>query len=57
MTSKAPARSCEDIDDAVLSAAEAKAQATGDPLIKERIELENDISRLRLSLGNYEGPI
>lgn len=53
MTSKAPARSCEDIDDAVLSAAEAKAQATGDPLIKERIELENDISRLRLSLGNY----
>lgn len=53
MTSKAPVRSCEDIDDAVLSAAEAKAQATGDPLIKERIELENDISRLRLSLGNY----
>lgn len=53
MTSKAPTRSCEDIDDAVLSAAEAKAQATGDPLIKERIELENDVSRLRLSLGNY----
>lgn len=53
MTSKAPVRSCEDIDDAVLSAAEAKAQATGDPLIKERIELENEVARLRLSLGNY----
>ncbi|WP_424960423.1 LPD11 domain-containing protein [Ihubacter sp. mB4P-1] len=53
MTSKAPVRSCEDIDDAVFSAAEAKAQATGDPRIKERIELENDVSRLRLSLGNY----
>lgn len=53
MTSKAPLRSCEDIDDAVLSAAEVKAQATGDPLIKERIELENDVARLRLSLGNY----
>lgn len=37
----------------MLSAAEAKAQATGDPLIKERIELENEVARLRLSLGNY----
>lgn len=54
MTSKSPARSCEDIDENVFSAAEAKALAVGNPLIKEKIELDNDVSRLRLLKGNFE---
>ena len=38
MTSKAVSRSCEDIDEATLSYAEIKAVATGNPLIKEKME-------------------
>lgn len=48
MTSKAVSRSCEDIDEATLSYAEIKAVATGNPLIKEKMEVDNDVQRLKL---------
>ena len=40
MTSKSPVRSCEDIDEAALSYAEVKALATGNPYIKEKMDLD-----------------
>lgn len=46
MTSKSPARTCEDMDDAVLSYAEIKALAVGNPLIKEKMDLDLAVSRL-----------
>ena len=46
MTSRAVSRTCEDIDEATLSYAEIKAVATGNPLIKEKMQLENDVQRL-----------
>lgn len=54
MTSKAPARSCEDVDEAALSYAEVKALAAGDPAIKEIMELTTDVSRLKLLKTNYD---
>lgn len=48
MSGKAPARTCEDIDDAVLNYSEMQAIASGDPRIKEKIQLDTDVSRLRL---------
>ena len=48
MTQKNPARSCDDIDEVTLDAAEIKALATGNPLIKERMTLENDIKKLNI---------
>ncbi len=48
MTSKAPIRSCEDIDDEVLSYAEIKALCAGNPLIKEKMNLDIEVARLRL---------
>ena len=48
MTSKSVSRTCEDIDEATLSYAEIKAVATGNPLIKEKMQLENDVQRLKL---------
>ncbi len=48
MTSKVISRSCEDIDEATLSYAEIKAVATGNPMIKEKMEIDNEIQRLRL---------
>ena len=48
MTSKAVSRSCEDIDEATLSYAEIKAVATGNPLIREKMEIDNDVQRLKL---------
>ena len=53
MTSKSVVRSCEDIDDAVLSYAEVKALATGNPLIKEKMDIDNDVSRLTLLKADY----
>lgn len=41
-------RSCEDLDEAVLSYAEAQAIATGDPRVKEKIEIDADVARLQL---------
>ena len=53
MTSKAVSRSCEDIDEATLSYAEIKAVATGNPLIKEKMEIDNDVQRLKLLKASY----
>jgi hypothetical protein len=53
MTSKSVARSCEDIDETVLSFAEVKALATGNPLIKEKMDLDNEISRLQVLKSAY----
>lgn len=54
MTSKSIARNCEDIDETVLSYAEVKALATGDPRIKEKMELDNDIARLKVLKSSYD---
>ncbi|WP_334291280.1 helicase-related protein [Roseburia intestinalis] len=54
MTSKAVSRSCEDIDEATLSYAEIKAVATGNPLIKEKMEIDNDVQRLKLLKVSYD---
>ena len=54
MTSKAVSRSCEDIDEATLSYAEIKAVATGNPLIKEKMQLDNDVQRLKLLKASYD---
>ena len=53
MTSKSPVRSCDDVDDAALSYAEIKALATGNPLIKEKMELDIEMSRLAILRSNY----
>ncbi|MCG8699627.1 MAG: hypothetical protein MI922_16350, partial [Bacteroidales bacterium] len=54
MTSKSVSRSAEDIDETVLSYAEVKAIATGNPLIKEKMEVDNEVSRLTLLKGAYD---
>ena len=53
MTSKSPVRSCEDVDEAALSYAEIKALATGNPYIREKMDLEIEVSRLKLVKANY----
>ena len=53
MTSRSPARSCEDMDDQTLSYAEVKSLATGDPRIKERMDLEMEISKLKLLRASH----
>jgi N12 class adenine-specific DNA methylase/adenine-specific DNA methylase len=54
MTSKPVGRNCEDIDESVLNAAEIKALATGDTTIKEKMELDNDVSRLKLLKSQFD---
>ena len=54
MTSRAVSRTCEDIDEATLSYAEIKAVATGNPLIKEKMQLENDVQRLKMLKSSYD---
>ena len=54
MTSKSPARSAEDIDECVLSYAEIKALAAGDPKIKEKMDLDIEVNRLRTVFANYQ---
>ncbi|MDO5836928.1 MAG: hypothetical protein Q4P17_10490, partial [Methanobacterium sp.] len=54
MTSKITTRNCEDIDETVLNFSEVKALATGNPLIKEKMDIDNDISRLRLLKSNFD---
>lgn len=48
MTSKNPVRSCEDVDESVLSYAEVKALCIGDPRIKEKMDLDIQVSKLRM---------
>ena len=54
MTSKSISRTCEDIDEATLSYAEIKAVATGNPLIKEKMEIDNEVQRLKLLKASYD---
>ncbi len=53
MTSKSPVRSCEDVDETALTYAEVKALATGDERIKEKMDLEVDVAKLKLVRANY----
>ena len=53
MTSKSPVRSCEDVDEAALSYAEVKALATGNPYIKEKMDLDIQVSKLKLLKANH----
>jgi len=53
MTSKSPVRSCEDIDETALSYAEIKMLATGNPYIKEKMDLDIQVSKLRLLKSSY----
>ncbi len=53
MTSKSPVRSAEDIDETALSYAEIKALCTGNPYIKEKMDLDIDVQRLKLLKANH----
>lgn len=53
MTSKSPVRSAEDVDEQALSYAEIKALASGNPLIKEKMDLDIEVSKLKLLKGNH----
>ena len=53
MTSKSPVRSCEDIDETALSYAEIKMLATGDPNIKEKMDLDIQVQKLRLLKSSF----
>ena len=54
MTGKSISRTCEDIDEAVLSYAEIKAVATGNPMIKEIMQTDNDVQRLKMLKAAYD---
>lgn len=54
MTSKSPVRSCDDVDETALSFEEIKALCAGDPRIKERMDLEVDVSRLKLMKADHQ---
>ena len=54
MTSKSPVRSCEDIDETALSYAEIKALCAGDERIKEKMDLDVDVARLRLMRASHQ---
>ena len=54
MTSKSPVRSCEDVDETALSFAEIKALCAGDPRIKERMDLDVEVSRLKLMKADHQ---
>lgn len=54
MTSKSPVRSCEDVDETVLSFAEIKALCAGDPRIKERMDLDLEVSRLKIMKADHQ---
>ena len=54
MTSKSPVRSCEDADETTLSFAEIKALCAGDPRIKEKMDLDVQVAKLRLLKSSYQ---
>ena len=57
MTSKSPVRACDDVDDTALSYAEIKALATGNPYIKEKMDLDIQVSKLKLMRANHTSQI
>ena len=54
MTSKSPVRSCEDVNETALSFAEIKALCAGDPRIKERMDLDVDVSKLKIMKADHQ---
>lgn len=54
MTSKSPVRSCDDVDEQVLSYAEVKALCAGDSRIKEKMDLDVDVARLKVLKSDYQ---
>ncbi|NCC69340.1 MAG: helicase SNF2, partial [Clostridia bacterium] len=54
MTSKSPVRSCEDVDATALSFAEIKALCAGDPRIKERMDLDVDVTKLKIMKADHK---
>lgn len=54
MTSKTPVRVAEDVDEATLNYAEIKALATGNPLIKEKMDLDVEVSKLKMLESNFK---
>ncbi|HHS2824899.1 TPA: helicase-related protein [Streptococcus agalactiae] len=54
MTSKTPVRVAEDVDESSLNYAEIKALATGDPKIKEKMDLDNEVIKLKMLEANYK---
>jgi len=54
MTSKTPVRVSEDVDESSLNYAEIKALATGDPKIKEKMDLDNEVTKLKMLEANYK---
>ena len=54
MTSKSPVRSCEDVDEQVLSYAEVKALCTGNPLIKEKMNLDVEVAKLKVLKADHQ---
>ena len=57
MTSKSPVRACEDVDDTALSYAEIKALATGNPYIKEKMDLDIQVAKLRMLRASHTSQI
>lgn len=53
MTDKSPVRSCEDVDEIALDYAEVKALCAGNPLIKEKIDLETEITKLNVLKSSF----
>ncbi len=54
MTSKSPVRSCEDVDETALSFAEIKALCAGDPRIKERMDLDVEVAKLKIMKADHQ---
>jgi hypothetical protein len=54
MTSKSPVRSCDDVDEDSLSYAEIKALCAGNPLIKEKMQLDIEVAKLKLLKSNHQ---
>ena len=54
MTSKSPVRSCEDVDEQALSYAEIKALCAGNPLIKEKMDLDVQVAKLKVLKADYQ---
>ena len=57
MTSKSPVRSCDDVDETALSFAEIKALCAGDPRIKERMELDVEVSKLKMLRAAHQSSL
>ncbi len=54
MTSKSPMRSCDDIDEQALSYAEIKALCAGDPRIREKMDLDVQVAKLKVLRGDFQ---